>query len=111
MTDNDIIECFNAIAAEAFRIAKDHGFHETELNDGEQIALMHSELSEGLEAIRKDLDSDHIEGFKGSEEELADVIIRIGHYAKRRQLRVGEAIVAKMKFNETRPYKHGGKKF
>lgn len=80
-------------------------------NDGEQIALMHSELSEGLEAIRKDLMSDHIPEFKGIEEELADTIIRICHYAAAKRLRTAEAILAKMEFNATRPAKHGGKKF
>ncbi len=45
------------------------------------------------------------------EEELADTIIRIMSFAEHHQLRVASAIEAKIKFNETRPYKHGGKKF
>ena len=72
-------------------------------NVGEIIALIHSELSEGLEAARKDLPSDHIAGFSGLEEELADAIIRICDFAEAANLRLGEALVAKLHFNLGRP--------
>lgn len=73
-----------------------------ERNVGELIALMHSELSEALEAARKDLLSDHIPEFFGVEEELADCLIRIFDFAGAANLRLGEAFVAKMKYNHTR---------
>lgn len=83
-----------------------------ERNDGEIIALMHSELSEALESLRHGNDkSDHIPEFSGVEEELADTVIRIMDYAHRRGLKVAEAIIAKMAFNHNRPMRHGGKKF
>jgi len=75
----------------------------------EKIALSHSELSEQLEAVRKNPnapDRDCPE-FTNFEIERADVIIReleVGYHEK---LRIGEAIIAKMKFNASRPYKHG----
>ena len=82
-------------------------------NLGEQIALMHSELSEALEWERKNpgAPSDHIPGFTGLEEEFADVLIRIFDTSAQRKLRLGEAVLAKMAFNATRPHKHGGKRF
>ena len=79
-------------------------------NTGEKIALMHSELSEMLEADRKSIDtSEHIPEFSGVEEELADLIIRALDFAGYHNLRLGEAILAKMTFNLNRPFKHGKK--
>lgn len=82
------------------------GFWQSD-NTGEKIALMHSELSEALEADRKNLESEHIPEFSGIEEELADVLIRIFDFARQRDLRLGAALAAKMQFNLTRPFKHG----
>lgn len=89
-----------------------------ERNAGELIALMHSELSETLEAVRKSLTSDHIPRFSGEEEEIADTLIRLLDYAGGRGLRLGEAFEAKMKYNATRAdHKYeareavGGKRF
>lgn len=105
------IDAFNAIQTDVFNTAKSKGWHDTERNDGEMIALMHSELSEALEALRKDLTSDHISEYSGIEEEFADVIIRIMDMSELRGYNMAEAIIAKAEFNKTREYKHGGKKF
>lgn len=105
---------FKAMTARAFRIAKEHGWwpENQEVNHGEQLALMHSELSEALEYLRHgNKPSDHIPKFSGLEEELADVVIRIMSYAGRCGLKIPEAIIEKMAFNEGRPFKHGGKEF
>lgn len=84
------------------------GFWQSD-NSGEKIALMHSELSEALEADRKDLPSDKLEGFSGVEEELADTVIRILDFAGYHDLRLAEAVIAKLQHNLTRPYMHGKK--
>ena len=79
-------------------------------NNASKIALMHSELSEALEADRKGIESDDkIPEFTGLEAELADTVIRILDFSGRHNLRLGEAIQAKLLFNLTRPYKHGKK--
>jgi NTP pyrophosphatase (non-canonical NTP hydrolase) len=105
------VSSFEDIQDEVRQVAVEHGWEEGEFNVGEKIALMHSELSEALEYERTGNRSDHIPEFQGVEEEFADVIIRIMHYAQARGLRVGEAIIAKNEFNKSRPHKHGGKKF
>lgn len=73
-----------------------------ERNDGELIALMHSELSEGLEALRKDLMDDKLTHRKGIEVELADCVIRILDYCGGRDLDLAGAIVEKIAFNAER---------
>ena len=62
-------------ARETHQIALDHGWDDPNQNDGEIICLMHSELSEALEALRhRNPPSEHIPQFSGVEEELADLI-------------------------------------
>lgn len=108
---NEFIAAFFNVSTEVNRIAKSKGWWDEERNDGEIIALMHSELSEGLEYLRNKVKlSDHIP-FTGIEEELADVIIRIMDYGVARKLDIARALLSKINFNESREHKHGGKKF
>lgn len=80
-------------------------------NDGELHMLIVTELAESFEHLRHDdRKSDHIPYYTGREEELADVLIRIFDYAKQQNLNLPGALIQKMKFNETREYRHGGKR-
>ena len=83
----------------------------------EKIALIHSELSEGLEAYRKDKKDDHLPHFDGLTVELADACIRIFDLAGALELNLGAAIVEKIEYNKQRQdhkienrLKDGGKK-
>lgn len=88
------------------------GFFNPAQNVGEQIALVHSELSEMLEYARHgNPQSDHIPEFSGAEEEAADVVIRLMNMATQWGWNLPRAIEAKIAFNATRAYKHGGKAF
>jgi len=110
----DFLGLFALVQSDIYHTAKTHGWYDNgDPNEGERIALMHSELSEALEAIRKDPSkhSEHIPDFTALEEELADVIIRIMDYSWHKGLCVAGAVLAKAEFNKKRPYKHGGKKF
>ena len=78
-------------------------------NVGEALMLAVSELSEGLEAHRKDLNDDHLPQYKGLPVELADCIIRIMDLGFGLGLPVAEALVDKLEYNRQRPFKHGKK--
>lgn len=73
----------------------------------QKLALITTETSEAVEAIRKPESESGLPGFSNEEEEAADQVIRILDYAAHYNLRIGEAIIAKMAKNEGRPYKHG----
>lgn len=111
-TKDKFIDEWNDIALEAFKIDYKNGFWEKKREDGTLLALIHSEISEALEALRQgNPPDDKIPEFSGLEAELADAVIRIMIMGHARNLNIGEAIIAKMKYNKGRDYRHGGKKF
>ncbi len=101
------------LVRECKRIADEHGF--TDASPAEDIALMHSELSEALEEIRAGHALDETYNVHGKSKpegvpaELADVVIRIMHFCGKHGINLGKAVLAKMAYNESRPFKHGGK--
>jgi NTP pyrophosphatase (non-canonical NTP hydrolase) len=88
---------------ECHRVAKEKGWWEAQRNDAELIALMHSELSEALEAMRNHGSKEEIA------EELADCCIRIFDYCGAREIELEKALLKKIEYNKTRPYRHGKK--
>lgn len=83
-----------------------------------KILLAVSELTEGMEGLRKDAKDDKLPNRSMLEVELADAVIRVGDLAGKLGLDVGGAIAEKMQFNSSRPdhktdnrRKPGGKKF
>ena len=93
----------NDFIKKCHRIAKDKGWWQDARNDGELIALMHSELSEALEAMRNHGKKEELA------EELADCCIRIFDYCGARKINLEQALLKKIEYNKGRPYRHGKK--
>lgn len=89
-----------------------------ERNKGELLCLMHSEISEAMEGVRKNLQDDKLPHRSAEEVELADTVIRILDYAGFYGLDIGGAIAEKLAYNAKRTdhkpenrAKDDGKKF
>ena len=128
---------FNELAWEIHENAMAHGWWEENRTFPEIVALCHSELSEALEEYRNGrpmvycVNPDceilrsrgtgedvccNVCGFRdgkakpeGITTEMADCIIRILDWAGAEGIDMDAVIRAKMGYNKTRPYKHGGK--
>lgn len=116
------------LQTKAHQAAKSKGFYDESINVPEKLCLIHSEVSEALEAHRKGKTANCI-GFsksdewdnetfknifevnvKGSlEDELADVLIRTVDLAKYLEIDLTFHIQQKMRYNSLRSYKHGKK--
>lgn len=112
MTIADLIRESHATAVEK-------GWWQTDRPFSEGIALMHSELSEALEEWRKHgmnnmmYNADACAPLdvkpEGIAVELADVLIRVGDWCGKHGIPLEAALVAKMRYNKTREFRHGGK--
>ena len=71
-------------------------------NVGELLCLVHSEISEAMEGIRKNLKDDKLPHRSMFEVELADAIIRIFDLAGAHNLDLGGAMKEKIEFNKSR---------
>lgn len=100
----------NGLCKEAVETSKSKGWKHD--NDGQAIALMHSELSEALEAMRKpDRKDEHLPHLDPVGLELADVLIRVFDFCGARGIDLDTCVKEKMAYNKNRPMKHGGKAF
>lgn len=117
----------NDLSKQIFENAKAKGFHDTEKNIGEMLCLIHSEVSEALEAHRTS-NYAHVKRFEAFsdfkrpshdvfsfesnikntfEDELADVVIRVLDLCAYKDIDIEKHIALKMQYNALRPHKHG----
>src|SRR3989344_7909833 len=82
---------------------KGFGTKPNQINVGEKIALVHTELSEAYEAYRHK----NIKGRDGFREELGDVVSRVLHLAGIFNIDLEKEILKKLKYNRKRVWKWG----
>lgn len=91
------------LANEIHQNALDHGWWDNVRPVPELLCLVHSEVSEALEAYRNQNNENLVE-------ELADIVIRVFDMAVGYGYDIEAEIIKKHKHNQTREYRHGGKK-
>ena len=67
-----------------------------------KIALIHSEVSEMLEGLRKGHQDEHLPDFTAEEVEAADIFIRLMDYCGARNIDLTETVIKKMAYNLSR---------
>ena len=118
----------NELSQQIHEIAKSKGFYDKERNIGELLCLIHSEVSEAMEADRKNhyaeygtyradkqaTDESFKQEFEDSvkntfSDELADIIIRVMDLAAFKGIDLESHIKAKIRYNSLRERMHGKK--
>lgn len=89
--------------AKVHKLAVANGWWETDRPIPELLCLMHSEISEALEAYR-------VNDSANFNEELADLAIRLMDLCEGMGINLEEEVAKKHEINLKRPYRHGGKK-
>lgn len=101
---NDLGEAILAVnKANGWDVATRSTWAESDLKIPAVLALIHSEVSEALEAFRgRDRD--------GFEDELADVLIRLLDLSAGMGVDMDTRVHVKLEKNKKRGYRHGGKR-
>jgi NTP pyrophosphatase (non-canonical NTP hydrolase) len=119
---------FNIVQFRCYEIAKSKGWHDKEpicMNSGrisELLLLLHGEISEAAEDLRKNSDYNFVyseprsdvpsmEKPCGFKIELADLAIRLLDTCQLLGINLEQYIELKSKYNKLRPYRHGDKTF
>lgn len=121
----------NQLAEQIYQMNKEKGFWDKEINIGEKLMLVTSELAEALEADRKGMNNPNLKNFLKEidkpltkeefqqafrfnikdhfQDEIADAIIRLFDLCGGLGINIETHIALKLAYNQTRPNKHGKK--
>lgn len=103
-----------------YAVNEANGWFDEDRTVGDDIALLHSEVSEMLEAYRDGGLEDQTRQLKNPEpgqlpkpegfgSEAADVLVRLLDTCKRRNVNLAAEFERKLAYNKTRGHRHGGK--
>jgi len=112
------IALLHSEVSEAYEAYRDHGFHErvryateVDLDDGNvRMETGYSIVTRGDLNDYNWRTAGRIGKPEGVPSELADILVRLIDTASRYSIDLAEEFMRKMRYNETRGYKHGGKK-
>ncbi len=122
LTRRHIAAVLTAMGAEVAEVNRANGWHDADRTFGDDIALLHTEVSEAFEAFRvTGTPEDQTAGSaitpggnpgakpEGVGSELADVLIRLLDTCHRYGIDLGAEYARKIGYNRGRGYRHGGK--
>lgn len=121
MTHSDrLAETLAEMQAEVVLVNKDRGWYDKDVPFYQAMALLHSEVSEAVEAYRTHGAADQtkpddtpfagvVNKPEGVGSEFADILIRLLDNCDRWGIDLAFEFNRKLEYNKTRPYRHGGK--
>lgn len=120
-TDATVGEDVALIHSEASELLEDHRsgeeptkiWYETKMlaydGTGEPIMFDGKQLTVAVRLPRPTTSEGQLLKPCGIPSELADIIIRVLHFSGKHRIDIEKAVMEKMDFNASRPFKHGGK--